>query len=900
MGAEGVSFAEPAQAASDEEIYGMLRPYVARWFRSTFRRFTPPQRYAIPQIMKKRSILISAPTGTGKTLACFLGILNYLCELSERDELKDHIYCLYISPLKALGNDIKRNLEKPLESIKALAAEEGIELNIRVAVRTGDTTQSERQSMLRRPPHILITTPETAAIVLNAPKFVEHLKKLEFVVVDEIHELADCKRGAHLSITLERLQNICEHEFVRIGMSATISPLEEVARFLMGFDAEGKPRKCLVADVSYAKKFDIKVVAPEELHDDFDDFDDFADFMPAETAALYETIKELVQRHRSTLIFTNTRSGAERVSYKLSKMLGAEAESIGTHHSSLSREVRLSVEERLKSGEMKAVACSSSLELGIDIGALDACILVGSPKSTTRLIQRVGRSGHQLTAAAKGYLIVTDLDDLVECTVLAKRAMERKLDRIRVVGCALDVLAQHVVGMSLERKWSVDEAFALVRRAYPYRNLTREQFISVLRYLSGKYSELESVRVYPKIWFDEEEGVFGRRGAIRGIYMTHVGTIPSETSIQVFQRAPRRWIGEIDEPFLEKLERGDVFVLGGKTYRFLSAEGTRAFVEPSEGPPTIPSWIGEMLPLEYDSAVEVGRFRAELERRMNELSRDEVVEWLIREYNLERHAAERIYQYFLEQKQYAGVIPTHRRIVIETFYDDLGRQNIVFHAIFGRRTIDALSRAYAYAISLRFNTNVAITLNDNGFVLRLPKSIPVKEIPKLVTAANVETLLRRSIRRTELFKRRFRHCAVRALMILKQYKGYDISVGKQQRNSSAVLSVVEKIDGFPIVEETFREILEEVMDIEHAKEVLRGIESGEIEIRFVEGLPFPSPFAHALVALQASDIVLMESRRELLRELHRKVLEYIEGKAYSERVWRAMDEWYGRRRLHWE
>ncbi|WP_456486664.1 ATP-dependent helicase [Candidatus Alkanophaga liquidiphilum] len=892
MGAEGVSFAEVAQAASDEEIYGILRPYVARWFCSTFRRFTPPQRYAIPQIMKKRNILISAPTGTGKTLACFLGILNYLCELSERNELKDHVYCLYISPLKALGNDIKRNLEKPLEEIKKLAAEESIVLDIRVAVRTGDTTQSERQSMLRRPPHILITTPETAAIILNAPKFVEHLKKLEFVVVDEIHELADCKRGAHLSITLERLQSICEREFVRVGMSATISPLEEVARFLMGLDAERKPRKCLVADVSYAKRLEIRVIAPEDIRDDFD-----VEFVPTETVTLYKSIKELVQRHHSTLIFTNTRSGAERVSYKLSEMF--EAESIGTHHSSLSREVRLSVEERLKSGEMKAVACSSSLELGIDIGALDACILVGSPKSTTRLIQRVGRSGHQLTAAAEGYLLVTDLDDLVECIVLAKRAIERKLDRIRVVGCALDVLAQHIVGMSLEKKWQVDEAFALVRRAYPYRNLTREQFISVLRYLSGKYSELESVRVYPKIWFDEEEGVFGRRGAVRGIYMTHVGTIPSETSIQVFQKSPRRWIGEIDEPFLEKLERGDVFVLGGKTYRFLSAKGMRAFVEPSDGPPTIPSWIGEILPLEYDSAVEIGRFREEIERQMDELSRDEVVGWLTQEYNLERHAAENIYQYFLEQKQYAGVVPTHRKIVIETFYDDLGRQNIVFHAVFGRRTIDALSRAYAYAVSRRFNTNVAITLNDNGFVLRLPKNIPVEEIPKLVTSDNIEMLLRRSIKKTELFKRRFRHCAVRALMILKQYKGYDISIGKQQRNSSAVLSVVEKIEGFPIVEETFREILEEVMDIEHAKEVLKGIESGEIAIKFVKGLPFPSPFSHALIALQASDIVLMESRRELLRELHRKVLEYIEGKAYSERVWRAMEEWYGRRRLNW-
>ena len=869
-----------AREYSDREIYERLEPHIAKWFRRKYGKFTPPQRYAIVEIMKRKNILICAPTGSGKTFACFLGILNYLCELSKRSEIGERVYCLYISPLKALGNDIRKNLEEPLSEISQIFREDGIDIDIRIAVRTGDTTQTERQRMLKKPPHILITTPETAAIVLNAPKFREHLRMIEYVVVDEIHELADSKRGAHLSITLERLQNFCTHDFVRIGMSATIYPLDEVAKFLVGCEYDRdvcEPRDCLIADVSFARKLDVRVISPCRFID-FSSDDVIAGDETAKdvTEKLYERVKDFVDKYRSTLVFTNTRSGAERVSYKLASMIDGEC--VGTHHSSLSREVRFAVEDGLKSGKMKAVVCSSSLELGIDIGALEFCILIGSPKSSTRLIQRIGRSGHQLGRTARGCIIVTDIDDLVECTVLAKRAMDRKLDRVHVVGMALDVLAQHIVGMATERKWRVEDAFRVVKRAYPYRNLTIEQFIAVLRYLSG--NELENVNVYPKIWFDEEEGVFGRKKSSRAIYMSHIGTIPSESSVQVYQKSTRRWIGEIDEPFLERLERNDIFVLGGKTYRFLNADGVRAFVEQCDGQPTIPSWIGEMLPLEYDSAIDIGRFRAEIERRMDEGGknwRKHIKEWLKREYRIDDVAASDIIAYFEYQKRFSGIIPTDKRILIEHFTDEMGRHNIIFHALFGRRTLDALSRAYAFAVSRKYRTNVSVTINDNGFILRVPhtmRSEDVKEIINMVSSSNIEELLRKSIQNTELFRRRFRHCAVRGLMVLKQYRGYDISVGKQQRSSSSILEVVSKIEGFPILEETFREILEEVFDIESAKKVLRRIEHGEISVRFVE-TPFPSPFAHNLVAMQASDVILMESRRELLQELHRKVLEYV-------------------------
>ncbi|RJS70897.1 ATP-dependent helicase [Methanophagales archaeon] len=874
-----------AREYKEKEIYERLEPYIGAWFRKKYHHFTPPQRYAIVEIMNRNNILICAPTGSGKTFACFLGIINYLCKLCSANKLEDRIYCLFISPLKALGNDIRRNLEEPLDEIAKIAKEkEGVDTGIRVAVRTGDTTQKERQSMLRKPPHILITTPESAAIILNAPKFRLHLKKLDYVIVDEIHEIADSKRGAHLSITLERLQNFCSSEFTRIGMSATISPLEEVAKFLVGYsESEGEgegleQRDCLIADVSFAKELELSVIVP--LNFIFVQ-SDVAKQDTDTTAALYEKVKELVEKHESTLIFTNTRSGAERVSYKLAKMVGeVDKDKIGTHHGSLSRETRFAVEEGLKEGKMKAVACSSSLELGIDIGALDLCVLIGSPKSTTRLIQRAGRSGHRLEKTAKGYLVVTDMDDLVECAVLARRAKDKKLDKVRVVGCALDVLAQHLVGMSLEQKWNVVDAYNLIRRAYPYRDLKHDQLVSVLRYLSGMHSELENRKVYAKIWYDEEEGVFGRKRSTRGIYMTHVGTIPSESSVQVFLRAPRpkEWIGEIDEPFLEKLAPGDTFVLGGKTYKFVSVRGMRAYVDPFDGMPTIPAWIGEMLPLEYDSAIEIGKFREEIEKKIEERSEEkrEIVDWLKKEYRLEETAAENVFAYFEEQKRYARVIPNHRRIVIEHYCDDIGRQNIAFHALYGRRTLDALSRAYAYAISIAYKTNVSITINDNGFILKLPhKNVDVESVAGLVNSDNIEEMLRKSVWKTELFKRRFRHCAVRGLMVLKQYKGYEIGVGKQQRSSASILGVAKKIENFPIVEEAFREILEEVFDIEHAKEVLRGVESGAIEIRTIK-TPVPSPFIHNLVALQASDVVLMESRRELLQELHRRVMAYIE------------------------
>ena len=468
---------------SDEEIYSILAPEIAEWFRDKFGSFTPPQKYAVMEIHDRKNVLISSPTGSGKTFAAFMAAINELLILAKKGKLEDRIYVLYVSPLKALNNDIERNLKTPLKEIYSRF---DIKEKIRVAVRTGDTTQQERQRQLKKVPHILITTPESLSILLNAPRFSRKLERAEWIIVDEIHSMADNKRGLHLSLSLERLAARMEKEAIRIGLSATIHPMKEIAKFLVGTG-----RDCLIVDVSFIKKMDLKVVYPVE---------DLI-YSPAEeqTERMYEVIYRLIKKHRTTLIFTNTRSATERVVFNLKKRFPDMEGRIEAHHGSLSRNVRLDVEERLKKGELKCVVSSTSLELGIDIGYIDLVILLGSPKSVTRALQRIGRSGHFLHEVSKGRIIVLDRDDLVECVVLAREAMRGKLDRIKMPENALDVLAQHIVGMAIERKWRVDEALKVIRKAYPYRNLPKRDMLKLLHYLSGEYEELEDKKVYGKI-----------------------------------------------------------------------------------------------------------------------------------------------------------------------------------------------------------------------------------------------------------------------------------------------------------------------------------------------------------------------------------------------------------------
>ena len=851
-----------ARPYSDKEILASMHPLLREWFLSKFSTFTPPQRYAVVEAAKGNNILITSPTGSGKTLAAFMAALSMLIEKAERKELRDEVYVVYVSPLKALNNDIRRNLEEPLNEIYDLAEKRGVDLqDIRIAVRTGDTDASERQRQMKKPPHILITTPETLAITLCSPKFSKSLRNVRYLIVDEIHAMAENKRGVHLSLSMERLQRIQLGKMVRIGLSATIAPIDEVARFLVGRNY-GLERDCLVADVSYEKKIDIKVVSP---------ISDFFNLTSEEISErLYETIAELVKNSRTALIFTNTRSATERVVYHLKKRL---KEPIKAHHSSLSKEVRLEVENELKEGKLKCVVSSTSLELGIDIGYIDLVILIGSPKSINRALQRVGRSGHRLHEVSVGRIIVLDPDDLVECTVLAKEAIERNLDRIRIPENCLDVLCQHVVGMAIEKKWKVEEALALVRNAYPYRNLSREDFISVLRYLSGEFSELERKKVYAKIWFDEREGIFGRRGKmLRPIYYLNIGTIPEEVAINVITKEGRM-VGKVEEAFAERLVAGDIFVLAGKTFRFLKSKGMNIIVEEAEGErPTVPSWFSEQLPLSYDLALRIQRFRREVEERL-----ENAVEWLMEKYNIDKASANAIYRYFMEQKLFSE-IPNDRKLVIEKFEGE--KNYYFFHTLVGRRANNAISRAFAYRVGIMKDCNVQIVANDNGFALILPenKRLSDAEIESLFMMPNFEEHLRKSLDHTEMLRRRFRHVAVRSLMILRNYLGKEKSVWKQQLNADSILSFLKRYyPDFPVLRETYREIMEDAMDVKNALDYLSRV-GKEIEIRIVR-VPYPSPFAFNLFILGEEDVVLMEDKRKILRELHEKVMAVIGGRS---------------------
>ena len=861
---------------SDGQIYGMLRWYVAEWFKRTYKSFTPPQRMAIPLIKKKKNVLISSPTGTGKTLAVFLAIIDNLYEIYESTgRLPEGVHVVYVSPLRALNNDMRRNLLKPLKGIQAIAKEHGLELpEIKVAVRTSDTKPSEKQRMLKDPPHILITTPESLALALNAPKFRNNLKSVKYIVVDEIHELASSKRGSHLSLSIERLEVLTGSPLVRIGLSATIAPLTEVAKFLVGYNDDGTPRDCIIVDARFTKPIDVKVLCPikDLVHASADEINE----------SIYKTLIELIKNHRTTLVFTNTRSATERVVYKLRKIMEktkiVDADKIEAHHSSLSRDLRLEIEEKLKRGELKVVVSSTSLELGIDIGYIDLVVLLSSPKSVSRLLQRIGRAGHHIREVSKGRIIVVDRDDLVECTVLAKAALERKIDNVRIPKNPLDVLAQHLVGMSLEKKWRLDEAYRVIKRSYSFHTLTWEDYLNTLRYLAGKYSDyLEHMRVYSKIWLDEKEGLFGRKRGARMIYFLNSGTIPDETKVYVFTDTGK-YVGDLEEEFAELLAPGDLFVLGGRVYEYLYSRGLRVIVKPADGArPTVPSWFSEMLPLSFDSALEVGKFRRLITELILKKPREEVINYLIQEYNLDKDAAENIYQYIWEQLMFTnGIVPSDKVILFE-IYDESDRRNVIVHALFGRRVNAALSRAYAYIVGNYLETNVRVTITDNGFMLTIlghPNADWISLFRKL-DDRNIEEILIKVLRHTEMLKRRFRHCAERAFMILRRYKDVERSIQKLQLNAEELLRVVSEIPEFPVLKETYREILEDVMHIDAAKKVLSWVKKGEIKLVCIGPNKIPSPFAHNIIVQGYSDVVLMEDRRKLLRKLHEQVMKYL-------------------------
>ncbi len=851
-----------------------FEPYVKRWFNEEFDGLTPPQKHSFELIHERKNSLICSPTGSGKTLSAFLSILNELFLQGDRGELENRVYCLYVSPLRALGNDIQRNLKEPLEGIKEIAENMDIEMpEVRSAVRTGDTSSQARQKMLEKTPHILVTTPETLGIILNAPKFKEKLKDINYVIVDEIHSLCENKRGAHLSLSLERLQEMCDQELTRIGLSATQAPIEEIAKFLVGYEND-EPRPCNIVNVSSTKKMDLKVISPVEdlIHTSGKVINE----------GMYENIDRLVKDHVTTLIFTNTRSATERVVNNLKNMDPEFYEDdIGAHHSSMSREKRLDVEESLKAGKLSVVVTSTSLELGIDIGYIDLVLQLSSPKGVSRAIQRIGRSGHKVDEYAKGRVLVMDRGDALECTEMMRCAKNSELDRVRIPRNCLDVLSQHLVGMACNKKWNVEVAFETICKSFNFTDLDRKDYEKTLKYVAGDYVSLEDQKVYGKIWIDiDDDGkrVFGRRGKMtRVIYMTNIGTIPDQSAYRVHTRNGR-FVGTLDEEFLDRLTKGDIFVHGGDTYEFRYTRGMKVYVDARpEKAPTVPSWFSEMLPLTYDLGRKIGRFNRKIWEMIEE--DEDPYEWIRNNYYLDENTISSIVSYLEEQYRYVGFIPTDSHLLVEKNYEG-DKINLIFHTIFGREVNDALCRIFADITSDMLSSNVGIVVDDHGFVLICPKTeLPVDEMIGRTVETDLRDVLKRAVRKTELMKRRFRHVAGRALMILRNYKGKKMSVGKQQMKSHFLLSACEDIDEeFPIVKETYREIIEDYMDIENASDVIADLDSGEMSYEVIE-TEVPSPFAHNLVIQSQGDVLKLEDKKERLQNLHQKVMEKVEGES---------------------
>jgi ATP-dependent Lhr-like helicase len=890
-----VSFDPSEVAIDDAHVISRLEPPVREWWAETFGEyvpgnggfFTPPQKEAIPLIDDRENALICAPTGSGKTLASFTAIINDLFRRERAAGLDNSVYCLYVSPLKSLANDIHRNLEVPLEGVAERLAEAGENVGVRHAIRHGDTSDYERSKMLEETPHILNTTPETLAILLNSPKFREKLATVEYVVVDEIHSLAENKRGTHLSVSLERLEELCERSPTRIGCSATVEPLETMARFLVGQEG-GEPRPCEIVDSRFVREFDVRLTCPA---------DDLID-TPREVvqSRFYDQLHEWIQGATNTLVFTNTRSGAERVLHNLRERFPAYDETnSGCHHGSISRERRQAIEEQLKAGDLDVVTTSTSLELGIDMPHLDLVVQVGSPKSVAALLQRVGRAGHRLGQTVTGRVVALDRDELVECAVMLRKAEEGFVDRVFVPENAHDVAAQHVYGLAISGIRREADVKRILRRAYPYREYGDEEFETLMRYLTADYDGLEERNVYAKVWrdtndapdgeyhypdFDVGEPLIGKRGRLaRVIYLTNLGTIPDSFSCEVLTRESKEWVGQLDEAYLDTLEKGDVFVLGGSRFAYRYRRGSKVYVDHTTARPTVPSWFSERLPLSTDLAHEVRGFQRDLLARLESGGSPAVRHWL-RSFPLDENSVRALTRMFDEQIRYAGPesVSTDERLAVEVELDhERYRRHYYVHAAYGRRFNDGLSRLLAYRCAQATTANVGVAVADHGFTLSMPLNRKVDLVGLLegIEPWEVRPDLRAALSGTDLLKRYFRINATRSLMILKRYKGYEKTASQQQVSSEMLLGLAQDLEEFAVMEETYREILEDKLDVAAIEDAMGRIQSGALEVVQYR-VESPSPRAFGLATLMASDVVLAEDESAVLKEFHERVLAAIE------------------------
>ena len=827
-------------------------PRVRDWFTRSFERPTAAQEKAWPAIAAGRNVLVSAPTGSGKTLAAFLwGLDRLVAEPVEPRRTR----LVYVSPLKALSYDVEKNLRAPLK---------GIGGDVSVAIRTGDTPQKERQAMLRNPPDVLITTPESLYLMLTS-RAREFLVDTEAVIVDEIHAVARTKRGAHLALTLERLEHLAGRPLQRIGLSATQRPLEEVGRFLVGAG-----RECQVVDAGVRKPLDLKIHVPVESmrepgapdigHPAIETVGTAAgggDLMghglgsseePAATQrsiwpAIYPELLKLIEEHGSTIVFVNSRRGAERLAVRLNELAGEDGEPAAiarAHHGSLAREERLVVEDLLKSGELPCLVATSSLELGIDMGAVDLVIQVESPKSVTAGLQRIGRAGHGVGEVSEGRIFPKFRADLLECAVVVKRMREGEIETTVIPRNPLDVLAQQVVAIvAAGDDWRVPELHELVRHAYPFSELSRELLDSVLDMLDGRYPSEEFSELRPRIVWDRvEDTVRARRGALQ-LAVTNAGTIPDRGLYGVHLPDGRR-VGELDEEMVYEARPGQTFLLGASTWRIEEITRDRVIVTPAPGAPgAIPFWKGEG----------IGRPK-ELGRAIGEFSREAVDREpaeLAAEYDLDERAALNLSTYLREQRDATRVVPSDRTIVVERFRDEIGDWRLCVLSPFGGRVHAAWALALSARIRDDFGLESDAIWSDDGIIVHLPDA---DEAPSadlvMVEPDALEELVVRELSGSALFGARFRENAARALLLPRAYPGRRTPLWQQRLKAQSLLEVAKRYGQFPIVLETYRECLRDVLDLPGLEELLRGLHTRELSLVEVE-TQRASPFASSLL-----------------------------------------------------
>ncbi len=830
------------------EALSGFHPAVAGWFRSRFPAPTDAQARAWSVTSQHRNALIAAPTGSGKTLAAFLSAINDLVVEGIERGLTDEVHVLYVSPLKALSNDIQKNLQEPLAGIRDQLLELGVDdVPIRDAVRTGDTPAFERNRMRRTPPHILVTTPESLYILLTSESGRAMLKSVRSVIVDELHSVAGSKRGSHLMLSLERLDALCGKPPVRIGLSATVKPLETMARFLVG--AQGEAAE--IVDAGHARERDLGLELPRSP---------LEAIMSNEVwGELYDRLAELIQSHRTTLIFVNNRRLAERATRHLAERVGAEH--VATHHGSLSKEHRLRAEQRLKDGQLKALVATSSLELGIDIGDIDLVCQMGSPRLISALLQRVGRAGHAVGATPKGRLFPLSLDDLVECTALLASVRRGELDRIRVPAKPLDVLAQQVVAEVSCREWGTEELFAAFRRAQPYADLTAEEFEQVLQMLAEGYSTRRGRRSAYLHYDTVNARLRARRGA-KLTAVTNAGVIPDQFDYDVVLNPEGLRIGSIGEDFAFESLPGDIFQLGNTSYKVQKVEVNKVFVEDARGQaPTIPFWFGEAPARSDELSAAVSRLREEALERL-EGEPEALERWLADDLGLAPAAAQQLGNYLTTSRLALGTLPTLDTVVFERFFDDVGDTHLVIHSTYGSRVNRAWGLALRKRFCRQFNFELQASALEDSIVLSLgpTHSFPLEDVKGFLKAATARDVLVQALLDAPMFGTRWRWDAAISLALRRFRNGKRLPAPFQRADSEDLLAVVfpdqlacaenlagkREVPDHPLVKQTIDDCLHETMDVGGFLALLGKIEDGSVQVE-CRDLTAPSPLSHAVL-----------------------------------------------------